>query len=805
MYDLRVSLRNPFSSAKINRRKYVAFVAVTVVGLCWAMYASNNMAMSLYGFCWIPAYGGSGVINHDAFAFGYIPFFLLYAFDIVTLLLSRRRLRHGLRKTYKVRSQVFRDTLFVVGGYAWLYLIVWILMGTSFFRAGIFCSFLQEWVPALVAVAVFTSRGAVTLGMWLARNWKAMGYHRCCESSAARSERVRSRTMSNSVSFLAAASTTGAVDEPHLNLALRTEVIAYTRAALQMCLHAVARTPFRSVELAREDSHGTGLLAPLIYGGDVAEADVGTVEMRDDDRDGSRLDRERGMSSSLRELNDVGVEDLSDAWFDVIVDEAKARSHVVELVEREVERSDPLAAHADIQPSRSVATVETDPPPMEIKHLAPHIFYKIRQSIGIDEAEFGSSLMSTVNERSSEGASKMLFCETEDNRYVIKTIKSSDAKRLQRIVREYCVFLQNNPDTLLVKILACISLKLYEQRLYVMVMENVLNTEREVHQKFDLKGSWVNRTAKRVPDGRLAECRFCYEQYVVGDSSPCLARPNGAHEPNVLFLDNDLTFKLRLAPETAHTLAQQLTSDSTFLEELGIMDYSLLVGVNRTHFELSLTAQGRAAVSGAGDRRSGARRTMRRRPRGPARSASSQGLTSVLRHEGSSGGDWVAPEWAPPRGREFVPFHRKQFGGVLPRVVEGPGVYYLGVVDILQGWDISKRAERMGRLISCQDSRGMSCINPTQYRDRFVARVVNALIEVGGADEYEVKTPDPLLSVVASGSVARSVTSAGRGAAVGTPSSISSSRGGFDDEEARSDALTAESLTAIGEDSKPAR
>jgi hypothetical protein len=61
---------------------------------------------------------------------------------------------------------------------------------------------------------------------------------------------------------------------------------------------------------------------------------------------------------------------------------------------------------------------------------------------------------------------------------------------------------------------------------------------------------------------------------------------NGHHEPNVIMKDNDLKYKIRLPRHVAKRLVTQLENDAHFLHDIGVMDYSLLVGVHNTKYEV---------------------------------------------------------------------------------------------------------------------------------------------------------------------------------------------------------------------------
>ncbi len=52
-----------------------------------------------------------------------------------------------------------------------------------------------------------------------------------------------------------------------------------------------------------------------------------------------------------------------------------------------------------------------------------------------------------------------------------------------------------------VQFFCCMSLRLYRQTLYFVVMENVFMTTATVHERFDLKGSWVGRAAAKARGG----------------------------------------------------------------------------------------------------------------------------------------------------------------------------------------------------------------------------------------------------------------------------------------------------------------
>lgn len=126
------------------------------------------------------------------------------------------------------------------------------------------------------------------------------------------------------------------------------------------------------------------------------------------------------------------------------------------------------------------------------------------------------------------------------------------------------------------------------------------------------------------------------------------------------------------------------------------MDYSLLIGVKRERFEVM------------------------------------NGTATENRSSSPS-----VPPWhlSALRGGEDR-FRREADGGIRAPVVEGPGVFYFGIIDILQAWNWKKRLERFFKMyFKFKDGNGLSAINSKDYADRFFKRCVVDAFE--GIDEQE--------------------------------------------------------------------
>jgi len=61
--------------------------------------------------------------------------------------------------------------------------------------------------------------------------------------------------------------------------------------------------------------------------------------------------------------------------------------------------------------------------------------------------------------------------------------------------------------------------------------------------------------------------------------------------------------------------------------------------------------------------------------------------------------------------------------GFPSRVVVGPGIYKIGIIDILQRWNINKRMEQWAKMIfkcHCHDWEDISAVEPGIYARRFI-------------------------------------------------------------------------------------
>ncbi|OWZ09446.1 Phosphatidylinositol-4-phosphate-5-kinase [Phytophthora megakarya] len=346
----------------------------------------------------------------------------------------------------------------------------------------------------------------------------------------------------------------------------------------------------------------------------------------------------------------------------------------------------------------------------------PHTFQTIREHFGIDTNQYIESLSRTTKERLSEGASGAFMFFSHDQQLIVKSMSDEESVFLRSIAAEYASFLLTNPDSLLTRFYGCHAIRLYGNTFNFVVMANLFSTEKVIHRRYDIKGSWVNRSAKHPSKGKWVTCRHCNAKYVFGstDAENCRARV-GRHEPNVILKDNDLTAKVRLDPKVAEELYDQVVKDANFLSRLGIMDYSLLLGIHNVEYMVNPDLEEEPVIppkDAVGPRR----RTINN---STMNGGGREGSTAPLRES---------------KPRTHLP--RVATGTRRANTVVGPSIYYFGLIDILQTWNMDKKLERFAKTkLLAKDADGLSAIPPASYCERF-KRKMGEILSVTTRDEY---------------------------------------------------------------------
>eukprot|EP01043_Picozoa_sp_COSAG02_P020904 COSAG02_NODE_1045_length_15004_cov_13.824220_3_plen_1075_part_00 len=210
--------------------------------------------------------------------------------------------------------------------------------------------------------------------------------------------------------------------------------------------------------------------------------------------------------------------------------------------------------------------------------IGGQLFRDIRAAFGILDHDFlgalgirqviGGLLMGDLrglSELVSEGKSGSLFFWSHNGRFMVKTISSDERDSLRDMLRPYKSFVASHPNTLLTKYLGLYDLAVPNANTdgstatyHLVVMANVFNTNLQIEERFDLKGSTHQRT--------------------VG--------PSMRGTPGLVHKDLDFKEMRRHIAVSSDALAEQLRNqirqDVSFLASQGVIDYSLLLGIAKT-------------------------------------------------------------------------------------------------------------------------------------------------------------------------------------------------------------------------------
>ncbi|DBA84719.1 hypothetical protein WJX77_004824 [Trebouxia sp. C0004] len=187
------------------------------------------------------------------------------------------------------------------------------------------------------------------------------------------------------------------------------------------------------------------------------------------------------------------------------------------------------------------------------KDYCPMAFRQLRKVFNIDAGDYMLSVCGdqALRELPSPGKSGSVFFLSHDDRFIIKTMRKNEVKLLLELLPKYHAHVERYPHTLLIKFYGLHRVvPLNGSKVRFIVMNNLFQTDLHVQRKYDLKGSTQGRFSGKVPT------------------------------PNTILKDLDLDISLKLEEGWHERLMKQLAADCALMEELRVMDYSLLLGVH---------------------------------------------------------------------------------------------------------------------------------------------------------------------------------------------------------------------------------
>lgn len=315
----------------------------------------------------------------------------------------------------------------------------------------------------------------------------------------------------------------------------------------------------------------------------------------------------------------------------------------------------------------------------KFKDYCPEVFRELRSLFGIDPADYLISITGKyiLLELGSPGKSGSFFYYSRDYRFIIKTIHHSEHKQLRRILKDYYHHVKANPNTLISQFYGLHRLKVQSgmKKVHFIVMNNLFPPHRDIHLKYDLKGSTWGR----------------------------YHRQEGLNESLSQITLKDLNFlerhdKIHFGPTKRKIFLEQLESDVRLLKKINVMDYSLLLGV---HDVKKGNSENTTKLSIFDPKSNVKAEVIKTSPRDIDRGVD------------------LPKDVFPGRSKYIFYGHD---GGIRATSVNNepePQIYYLGIIDCLTNYSIKKRLETFWRTLS-HKRLTISALPASEYGDRFL-------------------------------------------------------------------------------------
>ncbi|ODV85036.1 hypothetical protein CANARDRAFT_28756 [[Candida] arabinofermentans NRRL YB-2248] len=306
----------------------------------------------------------------------------------------------------------------------------------------------------------------------------------------------------------------------------------------------------------------------------------------------------------------------------------------------------------------------------KFKDYAPEVFRHLRNVFNIDQADYLLSLTERVSltELGSPGKSGSFFYYSRDYRFIIKTIHHSEHRQLRRALKDYVEYVEENPGTMISQFYGLHRLKMHSrhgiQKIHFLVMNNLFPPYKQLHMKFDLKGS---------TQGRITDVE---KEKLKGKTDLVLKDLN--------WLNGN--YKLYLGPRKKKAVFEQLTKDIKLLEKLKIMDYSLLIGIHDLDQAAQEDPDNRLANFD------------------PPESAQAEGSAALSDYVDADGGIRATDE----------------------NDNDLPLIYYMGVIDCLTYYSAFKRSETFLRSLR-HKRETISAVPAVEYGERFLKFMSEAM------------------------------------------------------------------------------
>ncbi|XP_039758464.1 phosphatidylinositol 5-phosphate 4-kinase type-2 alpha isoform X2 [Pararge aegeria] len=354
---------------------------------------------------------------------------------------------------------------------------------------------------------------------------------------------------------------------------------------------------------------------------------------------------------------------------------------------------DDFRAYSKLKVDNHLFNKENMPSHFKVKEYCPLVFRNLRERFGIDDIDYKESLTrSQPIPDDSSGKSGAKFYQSYDRLFILKTLTSEEVERMHSFLKHYHPYIvERHGKTLLPQYLGMYRLTVDGIEHYLVATRNVFSNHLNIHKKYDLKGSTVDREASEKE---------------LEKELPTLK-------------DNDFIkqgVRIDIGDDAKEKLLETLTADVEFLTKLHLMDYSLLLGVHEC-------GRGEAEAEAA-----------RQREAEADSEAESESDSDTDNRHGDRWGFNTPPD--SPRGLGRQPSLR--YEGIIPELDiyaipshEGAPkkeIYFVALIDVLTHYGVKKQAAKAAKTVKYGSNvDGISTCDPEQYGKRFIEFVAKAI------------------------------------------------------------------------------
>ncbi|QWU90269.1 hypothetical protein CA3LBN_004630 [Candidozyma haemuli] len=313
----------------------------------------------------------------------------------------------------------------------------------------------------------------------------------------------------------------------------------------------------------------------------------------------------------------------------------------------------------------------------KFKDYCPEVFRDLRSLFGVDPADYLISITGKyiLSELGSPGKSGSFFYYSRDFRFIIKTIHHSEHKQLRRILKDYYHHVKSNPNTLISQFYGLHRLKVRGsiKKVHFIVMNNLFPPHRDIHTKYDLKGSTWGRYTKIPLD----------KEGLLDSSHTTLKDLNWLEQKE----------KIMFGPKKRRIFLEQLRADVQFLKNINAMDYSLLLGIHDVQKGNSTTITNLSVFD--------------------PKSNSKNDLIKTNPRDIDREADLPARNF-PGRSKYIFYGHDGGIRGTNEENEPTRVIYYLGIIDCLTHYSIRKKLETLFRSVG-QNRSTISAVPAKEY------------------------------------------------------------------------------------------